>query len=130
MIYKVPRERFLIKMISIISTQYIQTTSIVVDDFNNYNYYVASVNLANETSEAIIVNASLDHSTIISLIDNLPNPITYEDKSIIVHIRNLYDSLSLQEQQKVTNFNQLIAAEEIIQQYEEIEKQLQVISIR
>ncbi|MFR7844839.1 MAG: hypothetical protein ACLU20_02100 [Thomasclavelia spiroformis] len=97
----------------------------MVDDFNNYNYYVASVNLANETSEAIIVNASLDHSTIISLIDNLPNPITYEDKSIIVHIRNLYDSLSLQEQQKVTNFNQLIAAEEIIQQYEEIEKQLQ-----
>ncbi|MEI3527766.1 MAG: hypothetical protein V8R15_07130 [Bacilli bacterium] len=97
----------------------------MVDDFNNYNYYVASVNLANETSEAIIVNASLDHSTIISLIDNLPNPITYEDKSIIVHIRNLYDSLSLQEQQKVTNFNQLIAAEEIIQQYEEIEEQLQ-----
>ena len=97
----------------------------MVEDFNNYNYYVASVNLANETSEAIIVNASLDHSTIISLIDNLPNPITYEDKSIIVHIRNLYDSLSLQEQQKVTNFNQLIAAEEIIQQYEEIEEQLQ-----
>ena len=59
------------------------------------------------------------------MIDNLPNPITYEDKSIIVHIRNLYDSLSLQEQQKVTNFNQLIAAEEIIQQYEEIEEQLQ-----
>lgn len=125
MIYKVPKGTILDQNDINHIYQYIQTTSIVVDDFNNYNYYVASVNLANETSEAIIVNASLDHSTIISLIDNLPNPITYEDKSIIVHIRNLYDSLSLQEQQKVTNFNQLIAAEEIIQQYEEIEKQLQ-----
>lgn len=101
MIYKVPKGTILDQNDINHIYQYIQTTSIVVDDFNNYNYYVASVNLANETSEAIIVNASLDHSTIISLIDNLPNPITYEDKSIIVHIRNLYDSLSLQEQQKL-----------------------------
>ena len=124
-IYKVPKGTILDKNDINHIYKYIQTTSIAVDDFSNYNYYVASVNLANETSEAVIVNASVDHSTIISLINNLPNPITYEAKNIIIHIRNLYNTLSTQEQQKVTNLDQLVAAEEIIEEYEIIEEQLQ-----
>lgn len=113
-IYKVPKGTILDKNDINHIYKYIQTTSIAVDDFSNYNYYVASVNLANETSEAVIVNASVDHSTIISLINNLPNPITYEAKNIIIHIRNLYNTLSTQEQQKVTNLDQLVAVKKLL----------------
>ena len=125
MVYKVPKGQTLDKKNIDHVYDYIQDTSIVVDDFYTYDYYVASVNLANETSDAVTIKSVEDASTIINMINNLPNPITYENKDTINQIRNLYNNLPITEQQKVTNLDILIQAESLLKQYEVVAQNLQ-----
>lgn len=117
MVYQVPKGQVLDKNNIDHVLGYIQDTSIQVTDTANYDYYVASVNLANETSEAVYVNVSLDAETIINAINNLPTTIKYEHKNQVESVRKLYEILTNDEKQKVTNLNILINAEAIINSY-------------
>ena len=117
MVYQVPKGQVLDKNNIDHVVGYIQETSIKVTDTANYDYYVASVNQANETSEAVYVNVSLDAQTVINAINNLPTTITYEHKTQVEGVRKLYELLPNDEKQKVTNLNKLVNAETIINSY-------------
>ncbi len=114
MVYQVPKGQVLDKNNIDHVVGYIQDTSIQVTDTANYDYYVASVNLANETSEAVYVNVSLDADTVISAINALPTTITYDHKAQVEGVRKLYELLPNEEKQKVTNLNKLEQAEAAI----------------
>ncbi len=97
--------------------EYTQATSIKVNNTDSYDYYVASVNLANEVSDVVKVNINLNASDVINAINNLPTTITYENKTEVENVRKLYESLSETEQAKVTNLNILVNAENVIASY-------------
>ncbi len=124
MIYKVPKGQILDKNNIDHVYQYIQTNQITIDDVASYDYYVASVNKANETSEAVALTAKMTYKDVILAIDNLPEVITYENKEQVEQVRKLYDSLPEEEKVQVTNYLKLTEAEAIIIKYEALQDTL------
>ena len=124
MIYQVPKGDTLDKNNINHVYKYIQDTSITITDSANFDYYVSSVNLANETSEAVLVNINLTAQTVIDEINTLPSVITYDDLAKVTSIRKLYELLDEDQKPNVTNLNKLIQAEAIIASYATYVKKL------
>ena len=73
--------------------KYVQTNSITVDDPVRYDYYVASVNLANEISAAAQFGSEVSNvDYLISMIDSLPtvDKITLDNETQINSLLNTY----------------------------------------
>ena len=112
MIYQVPKGKMLdTKNIDHVYL-YTQDTNVKLTDTVNYDYYVASVNKANEISETVYVRVNLSGQNVVDLINNLPANITIEDKGTVEQIRNLYNLLSDDDKLSVTNIDKLVAAEQ------------------
>ncbi len=74
--------------------EYTGGTSVVVTDVNNYDYYVSTVNLANEISSAVKVDFTATTESVRLLIQQLPETITYADKAAVDEITTLFNQLS------------------------------------
>lgn len=124
MVYKVPKGTLLNKTNINHVYSYTQSTSISITDTTNHDYYVASVNLANEISDATYASIALTSSDIINIIDSLPTNITINDKDQIEQARLLYELLDSSEQVKVTNLDKLVEAENTLTNINEVAKKL------
>lgn len=82
MVYKVPVDSVLDQNNYDYIYQYTTSTSVVTDNTVSYNYYVASVNLANEVSNPVLVNLELSYVAAIKMINDLPSTVTYDQKQI------------------------------------------------
>ncbi|MCM1513431.1 MAG: family 10 glycosylhydrolase [Anaeroplasma bactoclasticum] len=103
---------------------YTQQTTIELAQDPGYDYYVASVNLANETSKGALVSIALEVEEVIALINQIPQTITLEHKSQIEHIRTVYNLLSPLEQASVTNYQKLVDAEAQLAAFADLETTL------
>jgi len=103
---------------------YTPNASIEIDDLSK-DYYIATVNKANVVSNPIKVgDVDADADYIISLINNLPENITIEDKESIYKIKEAYDSLSISEKANVHNYNELENALNVIDNILLLEKKV------
>ena len=123
MVYKVPKGAKLDKTNIDHVYGYVQETSVTITD-TSCDYYVASVNLANEVSEATYVYTSLSANDVISLINEIPANISINDKQKIEEARKLYDLLSTNDQAKVTNISKLTSAELALTKIETVSQEL------
>ena len=108
MVYKVPVDSVLDQNNYDYIYQYTTSTSVVTDNTVSYNYYVASVNLANEVSNPVLVNLELSYVAAIKMINDLPSTVTYDQKANILQIRKYYESLSDEDKAKVLNIDKLV----------------------
>ncbi|MBP3503651.1 MAG: family 10 glycosylhydrolase [Bacilli bacterium] len=91
--------------------------SVELDDTLNYSYYVSSVNLANEISEPISTEAATATAeNVIEKINSLPKVIKLEHEALVQSVRGFYYALTETERAKVTNYNVLEAALELLQE--------------
>ena len=90
--------------------KYVQTNSITIDDPIRYDYYVASVNLANEISEATKYgDAYTKVDYLIAMIDSLPeiSKVTLSSESQVNTLINTYNQLTPEEKAEITNYSKL-----------------------
>lgn len=120
-VYQVPKGETLNKNNINHIYEYTQSTSITITDTINYDYYIASVNLANETSETEYVNINLRATDVIKLIDELPDVVDYTHMEAVKNARNMYEKLSTEEKQKVTNLDKLVRLENVLGNYDTLE---------
>lgn len=125
MVYQVPKGETLNKNNINHVYEYTQETTLKVTNIDQYDYYVASVNLANETSSAVLAQVNFSYQTVIDAINALPTTITYADKDTVESARALYEALTEEDKALVTNINKLVAAEVAIINYEEMQKELE-----
>ncbi|MBR2669614.1 MAG: leucine-rich repeat protein, partial [Solobacterium sp.] len=69
-----------------------------------------------ENAEAIL--SELQIQEVITLIDNLPEVITLDDKNAVIAARQAYEALKDNQKQQVTNFDVLESAEAMIEKHE------------
>lgn len=102
--------------------KYIQTNEITVNDYENYDYYISSVNLANVSSTPTFVdyNVLSGYQAVIDGINALPIDITLNDELTITNLRNAFNQLSSVEQSQVINLDILVRAEGIIKELKEL----------
>lgn len=124
MVYKVPVDSVLDQNNYDYIYQYTTSTSVVTDNTVSYNYYVASVNLANEVSNPVLVNLELSYVAAIKMINDLPSTVTYDQKANILQIRKYYESLSDEDKAKVLNIDKLVEAEKVISRYDVLSNKL------
>ena len=100
-------------------------TTIELDDTINYDYYVSSVNLANEISTPTKYGESLDQTELlIKMIDSLPEKITLVNENQVNTLVSTYNSLSAEDKAKITNYAKLQAAIEQIQAIKALENEV------
>lgn len=90
--------------------KYVQTNSITIDDPIRYDYYVASVNLANEISSAAQFGSEVSNvDYLISMIDSLPtvDKITLDNETQINSLLKKYNNLTTEEKAQITNYSKL-----------------------
>ncbi len=102
---------------------YIQTNQIEVEE--GYDYYVSSVNLANELSEPVSSNPMSEVETIISKISAIQFPVTLSDETNINTLLNRYNNLSEDLKQQITNYQILVIAHNQIQALKSIDQDAQ-----
>lgn len=124
MVYQVPKGNRLNKEDISQVYCYTQQTTIDLAQDPGYDYYVSSVNLANETSDGALVTIALEVEEVIALINQIPQTITLEHKSQIEHIRTVYNLLSSSEQAQVTNYQKLVDAETQLAAFADLESTL------
>lgn len=124
MVYQVPKGSRLNKEDISQVYCYTQQTTIDLAQDPGYDYYVSSVNLANETSDGALVTIALEVEEVIALINQIPQTITLEHKSQIEHIRTVYNLLSPLEQAQVTNYQKLVDAETQLAAFADLESTL------
>lgn len=124
MVYQVPKGSHLNKDDIAQVYSYTQETTIHLEQNPAYDYYVASVNLANETSSGAFVTIGLEVEDVIALIHEIPQTITLEHKSQIEHIRSVYNLLNASEQSRVTNYQKLVDAETQLAAFADLEAML------
>lgn len=116
MVYQVPKgETLNTKNINHVLV-YTQDTFVNVSDTLNYDYYVSSVNRANVISDPTqysLSNTNL-YEQVIAQINSLPTNITLDNEELVIAIRAQYNSLNSEDKNKVTNYNNLVKAEETI----------------
>ena len=94
--------------------------SVELDDTLNYSYYISSVNLANEISEPISTEAATATAeNVIEKINSLPDVIKLEHEELVQSVRGFYYALTEAERAKVTNYDVLEAALELLQEKHE-----------
>ena len=94
--------------------------SVELDDTLNYSYYISSVNLANEISEPISTEAATATAeNVIEKINSLPDVIKLEHEELVQSVRGFYYALTEVERAKVTNYDVLEAALELLQEKHE-----------
>ena len=98
---------------------YIQDTQVTVEA--GYDYYVSSVNLANEISEPMSSNQTSNVDRIINQISAIKFPITLEDEVTINNILTRYELLGDQEKAQVTNYSILLTAVSHLEVLKEID---------
>ncbi len=124
MVYQVPKGSRLNKENISQVYAYTQQTTINLAQDPGYDYYVASVNLANEISDGALVPIALEVEEVMALIEQIPQTITLEHKSQIEHIRMVYNLLSPSEQASVTNYQKLVDAEAQLAAFADLEATL------
>lgn len=100
---------------------YIYTQDTQVNIETGYDYYISSVNLANEISEPMSSNQASNVERIINQISAIKFPITLEDEAKINNILTRYNLLSNEEKNEVTNYSVLETAINHIQVLKEID---------
>ena len=80
---------------------YTQDTSVEIED--GYDYYVSTVNLANEISEPLSGKAGGNVERVINLINGITLPVSAEEEERINNIKAKYDALTTEEKTQVTN---------------------------
>ena len=108
MIWQVPSNEFV--DITSYDQLYTYTTATEIEVVEGYDYYVSTVNLANEISEAVSGDIDTNYEDVIGLINNISFPITQSDINKINNLKARYDSLSTTDQALVTNYYILEAA--------------------
>ena len=98
---------------------YVQDTHITVEA--GYDYYVSSVNLANEFSEPMGANQASNVERIISQISAIKFPVTLEDEVTINNILTRYELLGAEEKAQVTNYSILLTAVSHLEVLKEID---------
>ncbi len=124
MVYQVPKGGKLDKSDIKHVYKYTQETTIVINDDVNYDYYVSSVNLANEISNPSYVLINISSSDVINLIANLKEPVDFNNIDEIKNARLMYEMLSEEEKSKVTNIDKLIRLEASLNNYDTLKKAL------
>ena len=84
--------------------------------FSKLNYLekneVANLSKLNDANEALkVIEYKEKASVVVSLIDNLPDTLTKDDKELLTSVRNAYEKLSVFEKEYVTNYSRLEAKE-------------------
>lgn len=108
MVWQVPSNEFV--DINSIDQLYCYTQDNEIEIESGYDYYVSTVNLANEISEPIGNNKEKTYQDVIQLINNISFPITKNNSSNISYLKTIYDKLSDLDQSRVTNYYILEAA--------------------
>ena len=85
--------------------KYTQSTSIEIEE--GYDYYVSTVNLANEISDPLPTTSLGKVDRIINLINGIKIPVTLDEEDNINNILNKYNNLTEEEKSKVTNYSVL-----------------------
>ncbi len=98
-----------------INQLYIYTQDTQVEIVDGYDYYVSTVNLANEISEPISVKEENKVERVINLINSINIPVTLDQASLINNVKAKFDALTKEEQSKVNNASILEFALEQIQ---------------
>ena len=80
---------------------YTQDTSVEIED--GYDYYVSTVNLANEISEPLSGKAGGNVERVINLINGIALPVSLDQEDKINNIKVKYDALTAEEKALVTN---------------------------
>ena len=115
-VYKVPKSTVINQQDLSQIYYYGKELSVELDEPGNYVYYISVVNLANEIGEPFnteSITASSDN--VINAINNLPLVVTSTDEGTVYRIKELYDNLSSTEKAKVTNYQKLLTAIELVE---------------
>ena len=97
-----------------INQLYVYTQDTQVEIVDGYDYFVSTVNLANEISEPLPVKAQSKVERVINLINGITIPVTLDQVSQINNIKDKFDVLTAEEQAQVTNAEVLTFALEQI----------------
>ncbi|MBQ2891283.1 MAG: family 10 glycosylhydrolase [Bacilli bacterium] len=81
---------------------YIQSTSIEVED--GYDYYVSSVNLANEISKPVLASSLSETEQLVVAFNSIKFPVTINDESYFNSLKARYDALTESDKAKVSNY--------------------------
>ena len=87
---------------------YIQSTSIEVED--GYDYYVSSVNLANEISKPVLASSLSETEQLVVAFNSIKFPVTINDESYLNSLKARYDVLTESDKEKVSNYSLLESA--------------------
>lgn len=87
---------------------YIQSTSIEVED--GYDYYVSSVNLANEISKPVLASSLSETEQLVVAFNSIKFPVTINDESYLNSLKTRYDALTESDKAKVSNYSLLESA--------------------
>ena len=87
---------------------YIQSTSIEVED--GYDYYVSSVNLANEISKPVLASSLSETEQLVVAFNSIKFPVTINDDSYLNSLKARYDALTETDKAKVSNYSLLESA--------------------
>ena len=87
---------------------YVQTTSIEVED--GYDYYVSSVNLANEISKPVLASSLSETEQLVVAFNSIKFPVTINDESYLNSLKARYDALTESDKAKVSNYSLLESA--------------------
>ena len=87
---------------------YIQSTSIEVED--GYDYYVSSVNLANEISKPVLASSLSEPEQLVAAFNSIKFPVSISDDSYLNSLKARYDALTESDKAKVSNYSLLESA--------------------
>ena len=91
---------------------YTQNTQVQIED--GYDYFVSTVNLANEISEPLSAKQGGNVERVINLINGITIPVTLDNENKINNIQAKYNALTAEEKAQVTNYQILEFAKEQI----------------
>ena len=126
-VYSVPKGQTLDKNNINHLYQYIQTNSLEVPLSADFDYYVASVNMANVVSEVVQAGEALTGGVegVTKGIDSLSDPVSLADEETVQTIRGFYEALTPSEKAQITNYPKLVKAENQILALKEMRPALQ-----
>ena len=87
---------------------YVQSTSIEVED--GYDYYVSSVNLANEISKPVLASSLSEPEQLVAAFNSIKFPVSISDDSYLNSLKARYDALTESDKAKVSNYSLLESA--------------------
>lgn len=107
--------------------KYVTSNSVTIT--SGYDYYVSSVNMANEFSEPVTVSNLSPAEKVTLMIANLKQDITLADEASVQKVRNAYEALNANEKDAVLNYSLLLAAEAKISDYKVVQSKIAEIGL-